>query len=96
MAIYPTQKDTYEKLQHGPESERMSCGRPGVNGGYFPNAEQRFGVTCYGARPAESALDERIQMEEHTDTSFDREVNHFKAELDSIAVTPWNGKQWSN
>lgn len=95
MAVYPTQESTYEKLQHGPESERMSCGRPGVNGGYFPNEEQRFGVNCYGKRPAESALDERIQMEEQTDTSFDREVNRFKSELDSIAVTPWNHSKWS-
>ncbi len=96
MAVYPTQKDTYEKLQHGPESERMSCGLPGVNGGYFPNAEQRFGVNCYGVRPAESALDERVQMEEKRNIAFDREVNKFKAELDSIAVNPWNEKQWSN
>ena len=95
LAVYPTQKSTYEKLQHGPEHERMSCGVPGVNGGYFPNADQRFGVNCYGARPAESALDERLQMEAKTDTSYDREVNHFKAELDSIAVNPWSAKQWS-
>ena len=96
MAVYPTQKATYDKLQHGPEHERMSCGRPGVNGGYFPNAEQRFGVNCYGPRPAESALDERIQMEEKTDIAFDREVNKYKSELDSIGVNPWSGKQWSN
>jgi hypothetical protein len=96
MAVYPTQKETYEKLQHGPESERMSCGLPGVNGGYFPNAEQRFGVNCYGTRPAESALDERVQMEEKRNIAFDREVNKFKSELDSIAVNPWNAKQWSN
>jgi hypothetical protein len=95
MAIYPTQESTYEKLQHGPESERMSCGRPGVNGGYFPNAEQRFGVTCYGKRPAESALDERLQMEGQTDTAYDREVTRFKSELDSIPVTPWNHDRWS-
>ena len=95
LALYPTQKSTYEKLQHGPEHERMSCGLPGVNGGYFPNEEQRFGVNCYGPRPAESALDERVQMEERSDTAFDREVNHYKAELDSIAVNPFSSKQWS-
>jgi hypothetical protein len=95
LAIYPTQKDTYEKLQHGPEDQRMSCGLPGVNGGYFPNAEQRFGVNCYGPRPAESALDERTQMESQNTTEFDREVNHFRAIRDSIAVSPWSEKQWS-
>jgi hypothetical protein len=95
LAIYPTQKDTYEKLQHGPEDQRMSCGLPGVNGGYFPNAEQRFGVNCYGARPVESALDERTQVESQNTTEFDREVNHFRATRDSIAVNPWNDQQWS-
>ena len=95
LAVYPTQKSTYDKLQHGPEEERMSCGLPGVNGGYFPNAEQRFGVNCYGKRPAESALDERVQMEANSSIAFDREVNRFKSELDSISVNPWNGKQWS-
>lgn len=95
LAVYPTQKSTYEKLQHGPEKDRMSCGMPGVNGGYFPNAEQRFGVNCYGPRPAETALDERVAHEEKENIAFDREVNHFKSELGSIAVTPWSGKQWS-
>lgn len=95
LAVYPTQKETYEKLQHGPEEDRMSCGLPGVNGGYFPNADQRFGVNCYGARPVESALDERVQMEERSSIAFDREVNKFKSELDGIAVNPWNDKQWS-
>jgi hypothetical protein len=95
LAVYPTQQSTYDKLQHGHESERMSCGLPGVNGGYFPNAEQRFGVNCYGPRPAESALDEREQMQAKSNTAFDREVNHYKAQLDSIAVNPWSGGQWS-
>lgn len=96
LAVYPTQKETYEKLQHGPEHERMSCGLPGVNGGYFPNEEQRFGVNCYGPRPAESALDERMQHAEKSDIAFDRKVNHYKSELDSIAVNPWSSKQWSS
>lgn len=95
MAVYPTQESTYNKLQHGPEADRMSCGMPGVNGGYFPNEDQRFGVNCYGTRPAESALDERVQMEEHSNIAYDREVSKFKAERDSIAVNPWNESQWS-
>ena len=95
LAVYPTQKDTYDKLQHGPESDRMSCGLPGVNGGYFPNEDQRFGVNCYGARPAETALDERLQQAETSDIAFDRQVNHYKSEIDSIGVTPWSSKQWS-
>ena len=96
MALFPTQKETYEKLQQGPASQRESCGIPGINGGYFPNAEQRFGVNCYGSRPAKSALDERLQYEGQTDTAFDKEVNKFKAELDTIAVNPWAKGRWSS
>lgn len=95
QAVYPTQKDTWSKLQHGPEEERLSCGMPGLNGGYFPNADQRFGVNCYGERPVESALDERIAAADREHIAYDREVNHFKSELGAIAVTPWSGKQWS-
>ena len=73
----------------------MSCGIPGVNGGHFPNADQRFGVNCYGPRPAKSALDERIQAADSSDIAFDRQVNHFKAELASIAVSPFNSESWS-
>jgi hypothetical protein len=95
LAVYPTQKDTYDKLQRGPEHDRMSCGLPGVNGGYFPNEDQRFGVNCYGPRPVETALDERMQKAETSDIAFDKEVNRFKAEIDTIAVNPWSHQQWS-
>lgn len=95
LAVYPTQKETYDKLQQGPKEDRMSCGLPGVNGGYFPNEDQRFGVNCYGPRPAETALDNRIKKEEKSDIAFDREVNNFKAELDSIPVNAFNSQQWS-
>lgn len=33
MAVYPTQKETWEHIQEGPEDQRNACGRPGVNGG---------------------------------------------------------------
>jgi len=95
MAVYPTQQTTYDKLQSGPADQRDSCGLPGVNGGFFPNAEQRFGVNCFGPRPHETPLDERQQYVTKHETAFDREVARFKAELPGIAVNPWNGGQWS-
>ena len=95
LALYPTQKSTYDKLQEGPERERMACGLPGVNGGFFPNGEQRFGVNCYGPRPAETALDQRMRRAENSDIAFDREVNRFKAERGGIAVNPFNHGSWS-
>jgi hypothetical protein len=96
LSVYPTQQSTYDKLQAGPEDERGSCGVPGLNGGFFPNADQRFGVNCYGTRPTETPLDERQQFVSQHETAFDREVSRFRAELPSIAVNPWNGSQWSS
>ena len=95
LAVYPTQKGTYDKLQNGPEHERMACGLPGVNGGYFPNGDQRFGVNCFGPKPAETALDQRMRRAENSDIAFDREVNRFKAERGGIAVNPFNHGSWS-
>lgn len=95
LALYPTQKSTYEKLQAGPEKERMMCGLPGVNGGFFPNESQRFGVNCYGPRPAETALDQREETAENSDITFDREVNRFRSELNSISVKPFSSNSWS-
>jgi hypothetical protein len=95
LAVYPTQKATYDKLQDGPEADRMMCGLPGVNGGFFPNEDQRFGVNCYGARPAETALDKLEHRVEQSDIAFDRQVNHFKSELNSIPVNPFSADSWS-
>lgn len=51
MAFFPTQKDTWNKLQKHPSTSN-NCGRPGVNGGYMANKNLRFGVNCYGKKPA--------------------------------------------
>ena len=50
MALFPTQYETWEKLQkiQGHEND---CGRPGINGGYIDNPNIRFGVNCYGYKP---------------------------------------------
>ena len=51
LALYPTQKATWQMLQAEPDNlKRTACGRPGVNGGYFdPNT--KFGVNCFGFKP---------------------------------------------
>ena len=94
LALYPTQESTWKKLQDGPEDQRMSCGNPGVNGGAFSNPDQRFGVNCYGTRPARTALDEQAMSVPAT--PFDRDVARFRSEMDTIAITPWNTQQWSS
>ena len=50
MIYYPTQKDSWLKLQQNPKT-KTKCGRPGVNGGYMKKANIKFGVNCFGKKP---------------------------------------------
>ena len=98
-AVYPTQESTYNKLQAGPESERMACGVPGVNGGYFDNPEIRFGVNCYGVKPSENEADARAIMAQNGDLTpealaYDRKVQGYKTEMGQIPVNPFKPGTW--
>ena len=59
IALFPTQKKTYDGLQKikGHEND---CGRPGVIGGYMKNPKMRFGVNCYGKRPKITPEEQKI------------------------------------
>lgn len=100
MAVYPTQKETWEKLQAGPEEQRMACGNPGLNGGYFDNPELRYGVNCYGAKPSQSKHD-AAQVAKGTPLSpealeFDKKVSQFRSQADSIGILPFNTNKWNS
>jgi len=99
-AVYPTQEDTFEKLQAGPEDQRMACGVPGVNGGYFDNPDLRFGVNCYGPRPNQNESDVRHKMGADgvvtpDGIEYNRKVQDYKAERSEIPVNPFNNTVWS-
>jgi hypothetical protein len=101
-AIFPTQTDTWQKLQGGPEEERGACGRPGINGGYFDNPELRFGVNCYGPKPAQSTHDEATIAKRSGQPltvgalEVEKKVNKFRSEADNIGVLPFSGNKWSS
>ena len=59
LALFPTQKSTWSKLQ-GSEETKNQCGRPGVNGGYMENDGLLFGVNCFGKKP--HASDKELKM----------------------------------
>lgn len=102
MAVYPTQQSTYESLQQGPEAERGSCGKPGLNGGFFDNPELRFGVNCYGVKPPQKDHDATvITSGEGAPLSpgmleFDKKVNKYRGEASAIAILPWSKTTWSS
>jgi hypothetical protein len=102
MAVFPTQKETWEKLQAGPAAYKNACGKPGVNGGFFDNPELRFGVSCYGTRPDKKSTDELLSENGAAlpptpeEIDFDRKVQKFREQLDTMIVLPWNKGKWSS
>jgi hypothetical protein len=59
MALFPTQKSTWNTLQ-GSEETKNQCGRPGINGGFMENPHLLFGINCYGKKP--HASDKELKM----------------------------------
>jgi hypothetical protein len=102
-AYFPTQKSTWEKLQKIKGHEH-DLGRPGVNGGYFANPKIRFGVNCYGVKPAQSATDKaqmdarklQVYPKSPKDVLLDKKVQFFKENKDKIMViNGYNNNKWS-
>lgn len=100
LALFPTQKSTYAKLQKTPGHEN-DCGRAGVNGGYIANKNVRFGVNCYGKKPAITTA-EQENMDNVTpypktkqDIAIDEKVQKWKDNLDTIMVSPFNSSEWN-
>jgi hypothetical protein len=100
MAVYPTQKATYEKLQKAAPEFRNACGKPGVNGGHFDNPDLRFGVNCYGVKPAKKASDELLESmvalpASPAEIEFEKQVQKFRDQMDNTSILPFRKGQWS-
>jgi len=100
-AVYPTQQQTYDKLQQGPEEQRNACGRVGVNGGYFDNPGLRFGVNCYGIKPIQKNHDKEIIAQGINSPQspealiFDKKMKKYQAQADTIGILPFKEGTWS-
>jgi hypothetical protein len=99
LALFPTQKKTYDTLQTIPGHEN-DCGRPGVNGGYIANPRVKFGVNCYGYKPKITSDEEELMKtaspypETPQDIAFQKKVDLMKNNLDQILVSPFNHDTW--
>ena len=100
MALYPTQYNSWKKLQNGPEKTRNSCGKPGINGGYFENPNLKFGVNCYGKKPetekSNNTLDCPMKYLDEETVNFNNKVEKYKTKLDDYTILPFNKKEWSD
>ena len=100
MALYPTQKDTYERLQEI-EGHEHDCGRPGINGGYIDNPNAKFGVNCFGYKPKMNADEQdilargQVYPKTKDDINMEKQVNHWKKNIKSILISPFNHDNWS-
>jgi hypothetical protein len=94
MALYPTQKATWEALQREQDpAKRTGCGRPGVNGGYF-DPMTKFGVNCFGFKP-KGDFKPPLPLPGVDKTAFDAMVKKFRDMLKSMTVTPFSRQEWS-
>lgn len=99
LALFPTQKKTYDTLQTIPGHEN-DCGRPGINGGYIANPNVKFGVNCYGYKPKIGSEEEELMKtsspypETAEDIAFQKKVDFMKNHLDQILVSPFNHDTW--
>lgn len=108
MALFPTQKSTWDKMQNKDSScgakANNACGRPGINGGIIKNPNIRFGVNCYGKKPPPTAAEKKL-MDANVDvkipeTAADREIaaklKVWQKNSDKfLLVNSFNKNQWS-
>jgi hypothetical protein len=95
MALYPTQVESYNKLQEDPK-RAGECGTPGVNGGYFENPDLRFGANCYAVKP--EPKNDEIPKDDVSDYTIDPLAVHiarYEDTIDSIEVSPFSNDRWS-
>ena len=100
MALFPTQKRTFDGLQQIKGHEH-DCGRSGVNGGYIANPAVKFGANCYGYKPEMTPEEEQL-MEVNSpypvtqkDIAMENRVSYWKTQIDNILVSPFNYNNWS-
>jgi hypothetical protein len=94
MALYPTQKSTWEQLQQEADTGRRTrCGRPGVNGGYF-DPSTKFGVNCFGFKP-KGDFKPPAPVPGSDPQKFRDMVNKIKDMLKSLNLSPYSRQEWS-
>ena len=94
MALYPTQLETWKRLQQEVDpGKRTFCGRPGVNGGYFDPAT-KFGVNCFGFKP-EGQFTPPAPVPGVDMTKYNSMVERFKRMLKTLTLDPYSRNEWS-
>ena len=75
-----------------------NCGKPGLNGGYFPEENLKFGANCYGIKPKGKYVREKPEFcpEEKEKTFCELDQNKDScSQLDDDKILPFNNEKWS-
>ena len=100
MALYPTQMETWKKLQKR-KGHKHDCGRPGINGGFVAYKKAPFGVNCYGHKPKITSEERKLMDNEELiplspeERRFKKKVEKYRKDLPEILVSPFNYDNWS-
>ena len=100
LALYPTQMDTWKKMQKRKGHEH-DCGRPGINGGFVAYKNAPFGANCYGNKPKITPEEREIMDNDHNyplspqERRFEKKVKKFRTQLPEMLVSPFNYDNWS-
>jgi hypothetical protein len=100
MALFPTQKKTWDNLQTI-EGHENDCGRPGINGGKINNPNARFGVNCYGFKPMITSAEQDIMKNSPIypvsmkDKEMQEKLDYWKKRIPEILLSPFNKNSWS-
>ena len=95
MAVFPTQQATFDEKQRSPYSERLECGLPGVNGGYFENGKFLFGATCYGKKPSKKAGQEDDNLINKLVSANNHKAYEKLKNVEDLDILPFNKERWS-
>jgi hypothetical protein len=98
MALFPTQKKTWNDLQKI-KGHKNDCGRPGINGGRMEK-DMKFGVNCYGKKPQITQEEEQLMMtntiypKTEEDVELQKKTDFWKEKVEHLIVSPFNYSSW--
>lgn len=94
-AYYPTQKCNWQRKS--PE-EKLKCGNPGLNGGFFADPYLKFGVNCYGRKPRGKISKLKDPVCNNNGVKYCELPQNFGASnrLETDEIAPFNDNKWNN
>ena len=84
-------------------SRKNNCGRPGINGGYIANPYVRFGVNCFGKKPAATDADKvrmnakqnQVYPKTPAEQVLENKVNYWKENADRLLqINSYSTNAW--